>query len=112
AHSSFPLSFISTSPSYTYPLSLHDTLPIFTGGHERPAAHRRDQVGELYRPSNDAVVVGGKAVGVVGAPVDAVHPGVAADDEVVRSEEHTSELQSRENLVFRLLLEKKKTEIK
>src|SRR6266511_4915643 len=28
----------------------------------------------------------------------------------VRSEEHTSELQSRENLVCRLLLEKKKTE--
>src|SRR5690606_42126641 len=36
-----------------------------------------------------------------------------AGDEVVvlllRSEEHTSELQSRENLVCRLLLEKKKT---
>src|SRR5690606_41531650 len=29
---------------------------------------------------------------------------------VVRSEEHTSELQSRENLVCRLLLEKKKKE--
>src|SRR5690606_39605631 len=29
----------------------------------------------------------------------------------VRSEEHTSELQSRENLVCRLLLEKKKKEI-
>src|SRR5690606_38106822 len=29
-------------------------------------------------------------------------------DAVVRSEEHTSELQSRENLVCRLLLEKKK----
>src|SRR5690606_41548476 len=29
-------------------------------------------------------------------------------DEQVRSEEHTSELQSRENLVCRLLLEKKK----
>src|SRR5690606_41894102 len=28
---------------------------------------------------------------------------------IVRSEEHTSELQSRENLVCRLLLEKKKT---
>src|SRR5690606_40044574 len=28
-----------------------------------------------------------------------------------RSEEHTSELQSRENLVCRLLLEKKKTEM-
>src|SRR5690606_40471954 len=31
-------------------------------------------------------------------------------DEVARSEEHTSELQSRENLVCRLLLEKKKKE--
>src|SRR5690606_40092041 len=31
-----------------------------------------------------------------------------ADDPLVRSEEHTSELQSRENLVCRLLLEKKK----
>src|SRR5690606_41015965 len=32
----------------------------------------------------------------------------AADGVVARSEEHTSELQSRENLVCRLLLEKKK----
>src|SRR5690606_41586951 len=31
-----------------------------------------------------------------------------AEAEAVRSEEHTSELQSRENLVCRLLLEKKK----
>src|SRR5947209_15474918 len=35
---------------------------------------------------------------------DAVHPGV-------RSEEHTSELQSRQYLVCRLLLEKKKDEV-
>src|SRR5690606_40504506 len=33
-------------------------------------------------------------------------PGITPDD-VIRSEEHTSELQSRENLVCRLLLEKK-----
>src|SRR2546430_6619116 len=32
-----------------------------------------------------------------------------ADVELVRSEEHTSELQSQSNLVCRLLLEKKKT---
>src|SRR5688572_31140649 len=32
-----------------------------------------------------------------------------AQAEVVRSEEHTSELQSQSNLVCRLLLEKKKT---
>src|SRR5690606_39722711 len=35
-------------------------------------------------------------------------PDNAADRESQRSEEHTSELQSRENLVCRLLLEKKK----
>src|SRR5690606_41066596 len=34
------------------------------------------------------------------------------DDIVNRSEEHTSELQSRENLVCRLLLEKKKKKTK
>src|SRR3712207_8209210 len=33
-----------------------------------------------------------------------------AQDVVVRSEEHTSELQSRQYLVCRLLLEKKKTQ--
>src|SRR6266511_5621002 len=34
--------------------------------------------------------------------------GAVAPDRLLRSEEHTSELQSRENLVCRLLLEKKK----
>src|SRR5690606_39815792 len=35
-------------------------------------------------------------------------PLVVVIEEISRSEEHTSELQSRENLVCRLLLEKKK----
>src|SRR5690606_15364770 len=35
-------------------------------------------------------------------------PGINAGEVLERSEEHTSELQSRENLVCRLLLEKKK----
>src|SRR5690349_24115805 len=38
--------------------------------------------------------------------------GVLGAADVVRSEEHTSELQSRRDLVGRLLLEKKKREIK
>src|SRR5690606_39368630 len=38
--------------------------------------------------------------------------GTNAEVVSARSEEHTSELQSRENLVCRLLLEKKKTEEK
>src|SRR5690606_42122918 len=38
----------------------------------------------------------------------AVDSGTVAVSDIDRSEEHTSELQSRENLVCRLLLEKKK----
>src|SRR3712207_7169058 len=43
-----------------------------------------------------------------GTPVRAVFDGVVIDPAVRRSEEHTSELQSRQYLVCRLLLEKKK----
>src|SRR2546428_6465643 len=39
-----------------------------------------------------------------------LHPGVSRRDGLDRSEEHTSELQSRSDLVCRLLLEKKKCE--
>src|SRR2546427_9376870 len=39
-------------------------------------------------------------------------PGGLADEARVRSEEHTSELQSQSNLVCRLLLEKKKKKTK
>src|SRR3712207_7659163 len=38
-----------------------------------------------------------------------LHRGLRGDHPAVRSEEHTSELQSRQYLVCRLLLEKKKT---
>src|SRR5207302_6588358 len=41
--------------------------------------------------------------------IDTDWNGVVSRAQVMRSEEHTSELQSRENLVCRLLLEKKKT---
>src|SRR3712207_7201683 len=51
---------------------------------------------------HDGVDVGGRA-----ADVD--HHHVADPWVLLRSEEHTSELQSRQYLVCRLLLEKKKT---
>src|SRR5699024_12173750 len=69
-----------------YTLSLHDALPI----------SRVDVVGFGVRP-------GLPVVSVVGGDLS---PGEAGQD---RSEEHTSELQSRFDLVCRLLLEKKKT---
>src|SRR2546429_5768522 len=78
--------FNDTATTEIYTLSLHDALPISLGvtarhGHGAPAG-RQDRLQE--RPARRASVSG-------------------------RSEEHTSELQSRLHLVCRLLLEKKKT---
>src|SRR2546430_10772815 len=47
-------------------------------------------------------------VTTVGNGVDGLKAIMDSDFDVVRSEEHTSELQSQSNLVCRLLLEKKK----
>src|SRR3712207_8011310 len=87
-----------TATTEIYTLSLHDALPICL-----PAGDRRDP------PRLDL------AVGLVVQlePVGVVGRRDARPDELVgaeaRSEEHTSELQSRQYLVCRLLLEKKKT---
>src|SRR5688572_21131930 len=52
-----------------------------------------------------------KCAKIVGEVIGNYHPhgDAPAYDTLVRSEEHTSELQSQSNLVCRLLLEKKKT---
>src|SRR5215208_3758444 len=78
--------FNDTATTEIYTLSLHDALPICPGG---AVGRGRIECGsaqsaESYSPS---------------------HPARARPD---RSEEHTSELQSRGHLVCRLLLEKKK----
>src|SRR5437016_11567684 len=78
----FTFFFNDTATTEIYTLSLHDALPISEG-------------------EADAVVADFDAHLAVG--------GVHADvDDKMRSEEHTSELQSLTNLVCRLLLEKKK----
>src|SRR2546430_9695768 len=46
------------------------------------------------------------------APSPCEPPGITRSISVSRSEEHTSELQSQSNLVCRLLLEKKKINIR
>src|SRR5690606_40963774 len=98
------LVFSGPRPTLAHPLSLHDALPIFGGA---PSCVRAPS---LTRPWTRT----GRPV-VSSAPVR--HPGPLRLDRwtgdrsavpgTVRSEEHTSELQSRENLVCRLLLEKK-----
>src|SRR3712207_8073610 len=83
--------FNDTATTEIYTLSLHDALPIYAPGGDaiRIAAH--EHVGEM-RAVVDVLVLG----------TSGERPGHG------RSEEHTSELQSRQYLVCRLLLEKKK----
>src|SRR2546430_13667874 len=80
--SSVPVFFFfnDTATTEIYTLSLHDALPI---SHDNAVARRSERANSL------GVLV-------------ALHQESAR----VRSEEHTSELQSQSNLVCRLLLEK------
>src|SRR5690606_39560822 len=101
----FCLSDAPTTGLYT--LSLHDALPIswigisFSGRVALKVCRRTD--GE--RTAVDASRVGGRVAWSNRMRRDL---GVKHRCCVYRSEEHTSELQSREKLVCRLLLEKKK----
>src|SRR5438477_5171162 len=82
--------FSDTATTEIYTLSLHDALPISTALEPGDVL-----VAPITDPSWTPLFVPAAGVIVdVGAPL--------------RSEEHTSELQSHVNLVCRLLLEKKK----
>src|SRR5436305_6716172 len=92
--------FHDTTTTEIYTLSLHDALPIST------------QTGRHLPPAVPAALRQRRA----GRSIERVR-GTHADSEAAmrilkiggkRSEEHTSELQSRPHLVCRLLLEKKK----
>src|SRR5258705_8325544 len=61
----------------------------------------------LFRSSCPDIATDRRGVTPIGSACSFVHPGPIG----VRSEEHTSELQSLRHLVCRLLLEKKKEEI-
>src|SRR5207302_9701440 len=96
-----------TAPTVTYTLSLHDALPIFgiVGECNIQFAldpHSTDyRVIEVNARLSRSSALASKATGY---PLAYVAAKLALG---YRSEEHTSELQSRENLVCRLLLEKK-----
>src|SRR2546426_6957002 len=103
--------FNDTATTEIYTLSLHDALPISRRGHVGVEEH--DDPG--VRAVDGPVVVGeahhDEPRELAGSRV--VEAQAALDDggRPQRSEEHTSELQSPCNLVCRLLLEKKKTNI-
>src|SRR2546422_8118998 len=77
--------FNDTATTEIYTLSLHDALPISRAGRNRTANSTR-----------------------IAKAIDAGYIQMRGQSCVTRSEEHTSELQSRLHLVCRLLLEKKK----
>src|SRR3712207_7145688 len=83
--------FNDTATTEIYTLSLHDALPI---SGRRPAA------------ATSPAAAGTRRVRARCAPRPQRGPPRRAA--TTRSEEHTSELQSRQYLVCRLLLEKKK----
>src|SRR5260370_34826024 len=95
-----PLFFFNdTAPTEIYTLSLHDALPIFARG--AIGAPTPPEQGMMAAPPMNLPSI----TGVI-AEFRAALPTCPALE--VRSEEHTSELQSHLNLVCRLLLEKKK----
>src|SRR5690606_41707734 len=90
-----------------YSLSLHDALPIYTGrGRRRRAAPARPGRRRAPRAPRR-----GAPGGPGGPGPRRGRPCGCAASSATRSEEHTSELQSREKLVCRLLLEKKKMKV-
>src|SRR2546427_3110257 len=96
---SFFFFFNDTATPEIYPLSLHDALPIFGAN----VAALRLCEGPQYLLADHR-----RAPSCL--PLFEVKDLKARRrPSVIRSEEHTSELQSQSNLVCRLLLEKKKT---
>src|SRR5690606_41973051 len=104
--------FVATAPPAPYTLSLHDALPI-----SLVVAGMIGSLGGGGETGSRGACSGSRGSGRVGAGgwvwtlavsgCASTWPSSAAAI-TSRSEEHTSELQSRENLVCRLLLEKKK----
>src|SRR3712207_7558707 len=99
--------FNDTATTEIYTLSLHDALPISGGQAQGHVAGDGDHAAALVHRAGALLADDEQAVGV-GLVERAVADGQRADGPGERSEEHTSELQSRQYLVCRLLLEKKK----
>src|SRR5690606_39343410 len=102
------LLFTAPATPDTHPLSLHDALPIYPAPEGTPDAPAPAAgAGPARKKSAPARTPAAAATRTPAAPRKRVAAPTAAS-KPARSEEHTSELQSRENLVCRLLLEKKK----
>src|SRR5690606_40364300 len=105
-------SIILPSTIYTQDLSLHDALPIFPD----TIVKHIETTFPGWPASGGSDNASFVAAGAPAFNLSSLswrywnytwHTNLDTYDKIVRSEEHTSELQSRENLVCRLLLENK-----
>src|SRR5690554_7424054 len=97
---------MTTVPTNTYTLSLHDALPISRNLYLSKVAHK-----ELKTLTKLHILEKRRSNRIqFGTAETMVKASWALSIAIDRSEEHTSELQSRPHLVCRLLLEKKKTD--
>src|SRR5439155_24507931 len=96
--------FNTSSPSEIYTLSLHDALPIFYGPSPERIPCETVPFTFLGTGRSPREIDADLASSVNSTPAQRPDGGCAH----ARSEELTSELQSRGHLVCRLLLEKKK----
>src|SRR5699024_11958241 len=105
-HTLPPLFYFNvTSPTEIYTLSLHDALPILA----------RSSKITMSSKVNIRFLISSASSGCCTSNVSNIVLSVLRSTSFntsTRSEEHTSELQSRFDLVCRLLLEKKKTKLK
>src|SRR5204862_8232517 len=105
-------SFTDTPPTFISTLSLHDALPIFyevapylvRSAHAiaiRPICFSAKSFRALPPELQEAILKAGAEAGAYGRAIEQAE----YEARLERSEEHTSELQSRRDLVCRLLLE-------
>src|SRR3712207_8701421 len=95
--------FNDTATTEIYTLSLHDALPIFYLDSDGVGVE--DEIRKTRPDTGDAAIFSKFR------PTNAGTAYYLVTMKDARSEEHTSELQSRQYLVCRLLLEKKKIPI-
>src|SRR3712207_6943309 len=95
----FSFFFNDTATTEIYTLSLHDALPISDSSSRPHSPPREPRTTIAVPPAAISTTVATNGSAGIGRRVASTVP---------RSEEHTSELQSRQYLVCRLLLEKKK----
>src|SRR5207253_11038656 len=107
---SYPLSLTSASHPDIFTLSLHDALPIsqaYVVAHE-VGHHVQHLLGISDKVDQEGQNLGEKEKNALSVKLELQADFLAGVWAHYRSEEHTSELQSRGHLVCRLLLEKKK----